>query len=118
MAYASYTSLSIVHIAPRWAGSQRAMMSLLSLLKRQTSEPPAEVIQAACDLYKLSPEHIASIQAEKLSARAPSLWVITLNGHASAVVVYEPGAREQPVAAPWFDDTDRSSSQERCLALS
>lgn len=94
------------------------MMSLLSLLKRHTSEPPAEVIQAVCDLYRLSPERIASIQAEKLSALSPSLWVITLNERASAVVVYEPGAREQPVAAPWFDDMDRSSSQGRCSALS
>ena len=82
------------------------MMSLLGPLKRQTPEPPAEVIQAVCDLYGLSPERIASIRAEKLSARSSSLWAITLNERASAVVVYEPGAREQPVAAPWFEERD------------
>lgn len=81
-------------------------MSLLGLLKRQTSEAPAEVIQAACDLYGLTMERIASVQAEKLSALSPSLWVITLNERASAVVVYEPGAREQLQAAPWFEETD------------
>ena len=118
MAFASYTSLSRVHIAPRWAGSQKAMMSLLSLLKRQTPEPPAKVIQAAGDLYGLTLEHITSIRAEQLSALSPSLWVITFNERASAVVVYVPGAREHPVAAPWFEETDRSSSQGRCLALS
>ena len=93
-------------------------MSLLSLLKRQTPEPPAEVIQAACDLYGLTLERITSIRAEKLNALSPSLWAITLNERASAVVAYVPGAREQPVAAPWFEETDRSSSQEHCLALS
>ena len=82
------------------------MMSLPGLLKRPTPEPPAEVIQAVCDLYGLSPERVASIRAEKLSALSPSLWVITLNERASAVVVYEPGAREQLVAAPWFEETD------------
>ncbi len=81
-------------------------MSLLGLLKRQTSEPPAEVIQAVRDLYGLSPERIASIQAEKLSALSPFLWVITLNARSSAIVVYVPGEMEQPVAAPWFDETD------------
>src|SRR5260370_9287167 len=52
MAYANYTSLSIVRIAPRWAGSQRAMMSLLSLLKRQTPEPPAEPTGCATSLQQ------------------------------------------------------------------
>ncbi len=80
-------------------------MSLLSLLKRQTLEPPTAVIQAACDLYGLSPECIASIQAEKLSALSPFLWIITLNERTSAIVVYVPGENEQPVAAPWFDET-------------
>ena len=82
------------------------MMSLLSLLKRQTPEPPAEVIQAACDLYGLTLERIASIRAEQLSTLSPSLWVITLNECASAVVVYVPGVREQPVAEPWFEERD------------
>lgn len=80
-------------------------MSLLGLLKQQTSEPPPEVIQAVCDLYGISPERIASIQAEKLSALSTSLWVIKLNERASAIVVYVPGEMEQPVAAPWFDET-------------
>jgi hypothetical protein len=46
------------------------MMSLPSLLKQQTPKPPAEVIQATCDLYGISPERIAPIKAEKLSARS------------------------------------------------
>jgi len=81
-------------------------MSLLSLLKQHTLAPPAEVIQAACDLYGYTPQRLASIQAEQLSALSPFLWVITLNERASAIVVYEPGEREQPVAAPWFEETD------------
>ena len=79
-------------------------MSLLSLLKRQTLEAPAEVIQAACDLYGLTLEHVASIRTEKLSALSPFLWVITLNERARAVIVYVPG--EQALAAPWFEETD------------
>ena len=79
-------------------------MSLLDLLKRQTSEPPAEVIQAACDLYGISPQRIASIQAEQLSTFSPFLWVIKLDERSSAIVVYVPG--EMPVAAPWFEEKD------------
>jgi hypothetical protein len=82
------------------------MMSLQSLVKLKKPKPPAEVIQAACDLFGLTPEHIASIWVEKLIALSPNLWVITLNGRLSAVVVYGPGAREQPVAAPWFEEPD------------
>jgi len=82
------------------------MMSLLSILKRHTPAPPAEAIQAACDLYGLSPQRIASIQVEQLSVLSPFLWVITLNEHASALVVYVPEERERPVATPWFDETD------------
>jgi len=78
-------------------------MHLLGLLKQQTLEPPTEVIQAACNLYGISPERIASIQAEKLSALSPFIWVVTLNERASAIVVYVPGEKEQPVAAPWFE---------------
>ena len=79
-------------------------MSLLTLLKRQTSEPPAEVIQAACDLYGISSQSIASIQAKKLGVLSPFLWVIKLSERASAIVVYVPG--EVPVAAPWFEEKD------------
>ena len=86
-------------------------MSLLSLLKRHISEPPAEVIQAACGLYGLPLEGVASMRAERLSALSPFLWVVTLNKRASAVAVYVPGEGEQPVAAPWFEETDGSSSQ-------
>jgi hypothetical protein len=82
------------------------MMSLLTVLKRHTPAPPKEVIQAACDLYGLSSQRIASIQAEQLSVLSPFLWVIRLNERASALVLYVPGEREQPVAAPWFDETD------------
>jgi hypothetical protein len=82
------------------------MMSLLSLLKRQTLEPPAEVLQGACDLYRISPQRIASIQAERLSALSPFLWVITLNERVSAIVAYTPGEKEQLEAAPWFEETE------------
>lgn len=81
-------------------------MSLQSLKKRLTPKPPAEVIQAACDLYGLTQECITSIRAEKLIALSPYLWVITLNERTSAVVVYEPGGGEKPVAAPWFEEMD------------
>src|SRR5215472_10804126 len=101
--YLLYFSWYETHYPP-WAGSQGGMMSLLGLLKRHTLEPPAEVIQAACDLFGLSPQNITSIQAERLSALSPFLWVITLNESARAIVVYMPGASEQLVAAPWFEE--------------
>ncbi len=82
------------------------MMSQLSLLKQQIPEPPTEVIRAVCDLYGISRERIASIQAEKLSVLSTSLWVITLNERSSAIVVYVPGEIEQPEAVPWFNETD------------
>ncbi len=72
-------------------------MSLLSLLKQHTLTPPTEVIQAACDLYGLSSQRVASIQAEKLSALSPFLWVIKLNERASAIVFYVPRVREGEV---------------------
>ncbi len=62
-------------------------MSQLSLLKQRIPEPPTEVIQAVCDLYGISRERIASIQAEKLGGPSTSLWVITLNERSSAIVV-------------------------------
>ena len=93
-------------------------MNLLSLLKRHTSEPPAEVIRAACDLYGLTLDGVSSIRAEKLSALSPFLWAVTLNERTSAVVLYTPGEGEQPVAAPWFEEADRTGSQRCCLALS
>jgi hypothetical protein len=54
-------------------------MNLINLLKRQNTEPPVEVIQAACDLYGLILEYIASIRVEKLIALSHYLWLITLN---------------------------------------
>ena len=81
-------------------------MRLPSPLEQQTPEPPTEVIQAACELYGLTLQHITSIRVEKLYALSPYLWVITLNEHTRAVVIYEPGAGEQPLAAPWFEETD------------
>src|SRR5215467_4805572 len=99
-----FTQYSTHH--PAMGGDQGGMMSLLGLLKQHTSEPPAEVIQAACDLYGLSSQCITTIQAEQLSALSPLLWVIRLNERASAIVVYVPWEKEQPVAAPWFEETD------------
>jgi hypothetical protein len=78
----------------------------MNLLKRQVPTLPTELIQAACDLYGLSPQHIASIQAEQLSTLSPFLWVITLNDRQSAIVVSVPG--DMPDGSPhvspvWVD---------------
>ena len=81
-------------------------MSQPSLLKQQIPEPPTELIQAVCDLYGISRDRIASIQAEKLSVLSTSLWVITFNERLSAIVVYVPGEIEQLEAVPWFNETD------------
>lgn len=81
-------------------------MSQPSLLKQQIPEPPTELIQAVCDLYGISRDRIASIQAEKLSVLPTSLWVITFNERLSAIVVSVPGEIEQPEAVPWFNETD------------
>jgi hypothetical protein len=68
------------------------------------SQPPAEVVQAACNLYGLSPERVPQVQAEKLKVLSRNIWVVTLNEQSSAVVAYTPGAKEQPLAAPWFSE--------------
>ena len=81
-------------------------MSLLTLPKQHTAAPPTEVIQAACDLYGLSSQGIASMQAEHFSAHIPFLWVIRLNEHASALVIAVPGESKTLVAAPWLEETD------------
>jgi len=78
------------------------IMSLLGILKRQTVTPPAAVIQAACNMYGMSPEQVPLLQAKKLKALSNNIWVVRLNEQASAVVAYSPGEKEQPLAAPWF----------------
>lgn len=79
------------------------MGHFLSLFKRATLQPPAEVVQAACSVYGLSPERVSSVQAEQLNALSNNIWVIKLNNQSSAVVAYTPGTKEEPVAAPWFE---------------
>ncbi|GHO93950.1 hypothetical protein KSF_039980 [Reticulibacter mediterranei] len=79
------------------------MSHLLNLFKRTTLKPPVEVIQAACRMYGIAPEPVPPVQAEKLHALSDNIWVIKLNDQSSAVVAYTPGAKEMPVAAPWFD---------------
>ena len=74
--------------------------------KAAHSSAPTEVIQAACDLYGLSSQGIASMQAEHFSAHIPFLWVIRLNEHASALVIALPGESKTLVAAPWLEETD------------
>jgi hypothetical protein len=75
-----------------------------SLFRRPNPAPPAEVVEAACDIYGLSPERVPCVEAEKLNALSDNIWVIKLNDHSSAVVAYTPGAQEQAVAAPWFSE--------------
>lgn len=78
-------------------------MNLFGLLKRQSlSGAPLEVIQAACDLYGLSPERVPAMKAEKLKALSDNIWVVKLNDDASAVVAYTPEEEEHTTTAPWF----------------
>jgi hypothetical protein len=78
-------------------------MHLFDFFKQETVEPPTEVIEAACDLYGIPPESVSSVEAEKLDALSDSLWVIKINEGASAVVAYDPGENEKPLAQPWFE---------------
>ena len=77
-------------------------MNLFGFWKRQMSAAPAEVIQAACNYYGLSPERVPAIKAEKLKALSDNVWVVNLNNKASAVVAYTPHETEHTTAAPWF----------------
>ena len=65
---------------------------------------PVEVIQAACNLYGLSPERVPAIKAEKLKALSNNIWVVKLNENASAVVAYNPGEKEHTTTAPWYGE--------------
>ena len=78
-------------------------MSILGIFKRRISTPPKEVIQAACDFYGIASENISSIQAEKLKALSDTIWVVTLNEQASALVAYDPMDDEEAVATVWYD---------------
>ena len=79
-------------------------MSLLALFRRQTPQPPMEVIQAACEFYGHSPERVPTPRAEKLHALSDDVWVVRLSERESAVVAYTPGAREgAAIAAPWYE---------------
>jgi len=78
-------------------------MNLFGLWKRQSlSGAPLEVIQAACDLYGLSPERVPAMKAEKLKALSDNVWVVKLNDDASAIVAYNPEEEEHTTTAPWF----------------
>jgi hypothetical protein len=79
-------------------------MNLFGFWKRQaTAGAPAEVIQAACDLYGLEPERVSAVKAEKLKALSNNVWVVKLNDDASAVVAYNP-EEESITTAPWFSE--------------
>ncbi|EFH81725.1 hypothetical protein [Ktedonobacter racemifer] len=79
-------------------------MSLLALFRRQTTQPPMEVIQAACEFYGRLPERVPILSAEKLRALSDDVWVVRINEHESAVVAYTPGSREgAAIAAPWYE---------------
>lgn len=80
-------------------------MNLFGFWKRQaTAGAPAEVIQAACDLYGLSPERIPAVKAKKLKVLSNNVWVVKLNDDASAVVAYDPEEEEVTTTAPWFSE--------------
>lgn len=80
-------------------------MALFDLFKIQPSEPAEEVIQAACDLFGLSPENVSSVHSEKLDVLSEALWIIKLNDSESAIVAYDPDEMEKPVAELWFDES-------------
>ena len=61
------------------------------------------MIQAACNVYGMTPERVPAVQAEKLKALSDNIWVVRLDDHSSAIVAYTPGTKEMPVAAPWFE---------------
>lgn len=77
---------------------------LLNLFRRSNLEPPAEVVQAACNVYGIAPERFPAMRAEKLNALSDNIWLIKLNEQASAVVAYTPGDKERTLAAPWFNE--------------
>jgi len=80
-------------------------MGLLpNLFRRSNLEPPAEVVQAACNVYGIAPERVPAVRAEKLNALSDNIWLIEINEHTSAVVAYTPGDKEQTMAAPWFNE--------------
>jgi hypothetical protein len=80
-------------------------MNLFGFWKRQSlSGAPLEVIQAACDLYGLTPEGVPAVKAEKLKALSDNVWVVTLNDDASAIVAYNPEEKEHTTTVPWFGE--------------
>lgn len=80
-------------------------MNLFGFWKRQSLEPPMEVIQAACDLYGVTPEDVPAIRTERLKALADNLWVVKLNEKKSAVVAYVPEEDEgHTITAPWYGE--------------
>ncbi|GCE16008.1 hypothetical protein [Tengunoibacter tsumagoiensis] len=79
-------------------------MNLFGFWKKQSLQPPIEVLNAACNFYGIAPEHVPAMQAEQLNALADNLWVVRLNDRASALVAYVPEDNEQTVAAPWFTE--------------
>ena len=85
------------------SNSKGSIMNLFGFLKRPASAP-AEVIQAACDFYDLSPERVSTVKAEQLSALSDDVWVVKLNENASAVVAYTPHEKEHTIAAPWYGE--------------
>ena len=79
-------------------------MNLFGLWKRQSlSGAPLEVIQAACDLYGLSPERVPAMKAEKLKALSDNVWVVKLNDDASAIVADDPDLTAHPELATAVD---------------
>jgi hypothetical protein len=81
-------------------------MSLLGIFKRRIPTPPKEVIQAACDFYGIASESVSSVQAEKLKALSDTVWVVTLNEQASALVAYDPVDDEEVVVTEWYDEVN------------
>jgi hypothetical protein len=72
--------------------------------KRQAANPPAAVLEAACQVYDLSPDRICTFHAEQVEALSDNMWVVTLYTQSQAIVAYTPGEEEKAVAAPWEDE--------------
>jgi hypothetical protein len=79
-------------------------MSWFKRRKRQTAKPPAAVLQAACQVYDLSPERLCTFHAEKVEALSDNMWVVTLYTQSQAIVAYTPEDEEKTLAAPWVDE--------------
>lgn len=74
--------------------------------KRQAATPPAAVLQAACQVYDISPDRLCTFHAEQVEALSDNMWVVTMYTQSQAIVAYTPENEEQAIAAPWVDEPE------------